>query len=81
MLATNVQQQAVLLFEGTVANVALESIHEGAVLVLQILHEMATAMLLQQADSFQLLITDLAFQLVITLRGGVVVLVKREILI
>ena len=61
MLAPNVEEQGVLLLEHVVAQGAPEAVHEGGVLLLQLLHEVPAAVLLQQLDASLFLTADFAF--------------------
>ena len=66
MLAPDVEEQRVLLFEDIVAQGAPEAVHEGHILLLQLLHEVPTTVLLKKLDASLLLTTDFTLKIIVT---------------
>jgi len=77
VLAADVKQQLVLLLEHGVAQAAPQVVHQTRELLSKLLHEVATAMLLQLVQSVHLLLANLTFQLVVTVRFCPILVLRR----
>jgi len=65
VLAPDVEEQGVLLLEYVVAQGAPEPVHERGILLLQLLHEVPAAVLLQKLNASLFLTTYFAFKVIV----------------